>query len=150
MVTIREATVADIDTLYSLITAIAEHHKQAQYVLTSKTELEQAGFSETPSFGALLAEVNGEIAGYCSYTWNYSIWLGATNMNIDDVFVWDKFRGQKVGEALMFKAKEVCIKNGASRIRWEVEQDNHRAIKFYQNLGAQLDIKGLFRWNLNE
>ena len=38
----------------------------------------------------------------------------------------------------------------ASRIRWEVEQDNHRAIKFYQNLGAQLDIKRLFRWNINE
>ena len=130
--------------------AIAEHHEQAQYVLTSKAELEQAGFSDNPSFGALLAEVDGEIAGYCSYTWNYSIWLGATNMNIDDVFVWDKFRGQKVGEALMHKAKDVCIKIGASRIRWEVEKDNLRAIKFYQNLGAQLDIKGLFRWNINE
>ena len=62
MVIIREATVADIDTLYSLIIAIAEHHEQAQYVLTSKTELEQVGFSENSSFGALLAEVNGEIA----------------------------------------------------------------------------------------
>lgn len=47
MVIIREATVADIDTLYSLIISIAEHHEQAQYVLTSKTELEQVGFSET-------------------------------------------------------------------------------------------------------
>ena len=62
MVIIREATVADIDTLYSLIISIAEHHEQAQYVLTSKTELEQVGFSENSSFGALLAEVNGEIA----------------------------------------------------------------------------------------
>jgi len=130
--------------------AIAEHHAQAQYVITSKAELKKSGFGEKPLFGALLAEVNGEVAGYCSYTWNYSIWLGATNMNIDDVFVWDKFRGQKVGEALMLKAKEVCLKNGASKIRWEVEQDNHRAIKFYQNLGAKIDIKGLFRWDLTQ
>jgi len=150
MVTIREAKKEDIDTLYNLIMAIAEHHAQAQYVITSKAELKKSGFGEKPLFGALLAEVNGEVAGYCSYTWNYSIWLGATNMNIDDVFVWDKFRGQKVGEALMLKAKEVCLKNGASKIRWEVEQDNHRAIKFYQNLGAKIDIKGLFRWDLTQ
>jgi len=150
MLTIREATKSDIDTLYNLIMAIAEHHDQSQYVITTKKELEQAGFSDNPMFGALLAEVDGEIAGYCSYTWNYSIWLGAANMNIDDVFVWDKFRGQKVGEALMLKAKDVCLKNGASRIRWEVEKENLRAIKFYQNLGAQLDIKGIFRWNINE
>ena len=69
-------------------------------------------------------------------------------MNIDDVFVWQEFRGQKVGELLMMKAKEVCEKAGCKRIRWQVEKDNNGAIKFYQRLGAELNIKGLFNWEL--
>lgn len=148
MVTIREATISDIDVVYELIIAIAKHHDQEEYVVTTKNELINFGFKNAPSFGVLLAEIDGEVAGYCSYTWNYSIWLGSTYMNIDDVFVWEKFRGMQIGELLMLKAKEVCISNKASRIKWEVEQDNHGAIKFYERLGADLDIKGFFRWDV--
>ncbi|KGJ98365.1 GNAT family N-acetyltransferase [Thalassotalea sp. ND16A] len=148
MVNVREATISDIDIVYDLIIAIAKHHNQEQYVVTNKDELIDSGFADKPTFGVLLAEAEGEVAGYCSYTWNYSIWLGSTYMNIDDVFVWEKFRGKQIGEALMLKAKDVCLAKGASRIRWEVEQDNFGAIKFYQRLGANCDIKGLFRWDV--
>lgn len=148
MLTVREATISDIDTVYDLIIAIAKHHNQQQYVVTTKNELLTSGFGSASSFGVLLAELNGQVAGYCSYTWNYSIWLGSTYMNIDDVFVWENFRGKQVGETLMRKAKEVCLNKGASRIKWEVEQNNHGAIKFYEGLGAKMDIKGLFRWDI--
>lgn len=148
MVTVREATLSDIDIVHDLMTAIAKHHNQEQYLVTTKDELINAGFRDAPSFGVLLAEIDGEVTGYCSYTLSYSIWLGSTYMNIDDVFVWEKFRGKQVGELLMLKAKEVCLEKGANRIKWEVEQDNHGAIKFYKRLGANLDIKGLFRWDV--
>ena len=84
MVIIREATAQDIDVVYDLMIAIAEHHDQAQFVVTDKSELAQSGFGPMAKFGVLLAEVNGKIAGYASYTWPYSIWLGADYMNIDD------------------------------------------------------------------
>jgi GNAT superfamily N-acetyltransferase len=148
VVTVREASILDIDIVHDLIIAIAKHHKQEQYVKTNKQELKKSGFGDIPSFGVLLAEIDGKTAGYCSYTWNYSIWLGSSYMNIDDVFVWENFRGQQVGEKLMFKAKEVCLDKGASRIKWEVERDNHGAIKFYERLGAIIDLKGLFRWDV--
>jgi len=148
VVTVREATSSDVDTVHDLIIAIAKHHNQEKYVVTNKNELLKSGFGSTPSFGVLLAEIDGEVAGYCSYTWNYSIWLGSNYMNIDDVFVWEKFRGKQIGESLMLKAKEVCLSKGAKRIRWEVEQDNHGAIRFYERLGANCEIKGLFKWNV--
>ncbi|MEW6996137.1 N-acetyltransferase family protein [Colwelliaceae bacterium BS250] len=148
MVTVREATISDVDIVYELIIAIAKYHNQEQYVLTNKEELINSGFGDTPAFGVLLAEVNGNVAGYCSYTWNYSIWLGSTYMNIDDVFVWEKFRGKHIGESLMLKAKEVCLAKNAGRISWQVEHDNYGAIKFYERLGANLDIKGFFRWDV--
>lgn len=67
--------------------AIAKYHVQEQYVKTNKQNLIDSGFGKTPSFGVLLAETDSEVAGYCSSTWNYSIWHGSNYMNIDDVFV---------------------------------------------------------------
>ncbi len=148
MITVREATLSDLEIVHDLILAIARHHDQEQYVVTTKEELAASGFGIDPVFGVLLAEVDGVVAGYCSYTWNYSIWLGSKCMNIDDVFVWDQFRGKKVGEILMLKAKEVCLASHAKRIQWEVEQDNHRAIQFYERLGANVHLKGIFKWDI--
>lgn len=148
MLVIREATRADVQTVFDLILAIARHHDQEHYVVTTPAELEEAGFGDTPSFGVLLAEIDGEIAGYASYTWNYGIWLGGSYMNIDDVFVWERFRGQEVGKALMLKAKEVCRARGAKRLKWEVQEDNNSAIRFYQRLGAEIEVKGVCRWEV--
>jgi GNAT superfamily N-acetyltransferase len=148
VITVREATISDVDTIYDLVIAIAKHHNQEEHVVTDKDELAKSGFGNNQSFGVLLAEFNDEIAGYCSFTWNYSIWLGSSYMNIDDVFVWEKYRGQQAGEKLMLKAKEVCLAKGAARIKWEVERDKHAAIRFYKRLGANIDIKGLFRWDV--
>lgn len=150
MVTIREATLTDIDVVYDLIIAIARHHNEEQHVITNKAELEASGFGPEAKYGVLLAEVDGQIAGYASYTWNYSIWLGASYMNIDDVFVWEEFRSQKVGHALMLKARAVCRDHGVPRLKWEVEQDNHQAIKFYQRLGAKVNIKGVCHWGADD
>ena len=147
---IREATSEDVDVIYDLMMAIARHQNQEQFILTDKSELLKSGFSESPKFGVLLAEVNGEVSGYLSYTWNYSIWLGMSYMNIDDVFVREEFRSQKVGEALMRKAREICKDKGISRVRWEVQKDNVRAIQFYERLGAELTIKGVFRWKIDQ
>ena len=50
----------------------------------------------------------------------------------------------------MLKSKGVCLAKGASRIRWEVEQDNVGAIKFYQRLGANCEIKAFFDGTLHQ
>ncbi|MEH6631835.1 MAG: GNAT family N-acetyltransferase [Halopseudomonas aestusnigri] len=148
MVKVKEAGLEDIDIVYDLIKAIAKHHDQEQFVTSTKAELENSGFSDVPKFGVLLAEIDSQIAGFASYTWNYSIWSGSSYMNIDDVFVWEEYRGQKVGEALMKNARTLCEKRGVKSIKWEVEEDNIKAIKFYKRLGAEVDIKGICRWSL--
>lgn len=149
MVKIRKASKNDIDTLYDLIMGIAKFHDQEKYVITSKQEMLNSGFGESPKFGALIAEYNGQIAGYLSYTWNYSIWNGSDYMNLDDLFVWSEFRRQKVGLELMKYAKDICKDKNIGLIRWEVEKNNTKAIEFYKRLGAQITEKGIFRWNLN-
>lgn len=146
MIHIIKATEDDIDVLFELIIGIAKHHNQEQYVLTNKEEMLKSGFKENSKFGALIAKFDEEVAGYVSYTWNYSIWEGGDYMNIDDLFIWEKYRGNKIGEHLMQKASEVCKKRNISKIKWEVEEDNLGAIKFYERLGAELNTKGIFKW----
>ncbi len=150
MLVVREATRDDVDIVYELIIGIASHHDQERYVMTNKDELLRSGFGKSPQFGVLLAEKDGKVAGYASYTRSYSIWLGNSYLNIDDLFVWEQFRGQQIGEALMRKVQEVCQSIGISHIRWEVQKDNHSAIKFYESLGAEVNLKGICRWNVNQ
>ncbi|MGX1930273.1 N-acetyltransferase family protein [Flagellimonas sp. 2504JD4-2] len=148
MVKIRKATSDDIDVLFELILKIAAYHNQEQYVNTDEEKLLNDGFGTNPRYGALIAEVNGKSVGYLSYTWNYSIWTGGEYMNMDDLFVLEDQRSQKIGLQLMEYAKNMCQEKGMELIRWEVEKDNTRAIQFYKDLGAEINVKGIFRWKL--
>ena len=69
-------------------------------------------------------------------------------MALDDLFVNGQFRGMEIGKNLMEKAKELCINRNASVIKWEVEMNNEKAIRFYRRLGATINIKGIFKWHL--
>jgi len=88
--------------------------------------------------------------GFVSYTINYSIWSVDYYMNVDDVFVLGQYRGGNIGESLILEIKSICKKDGISKVRWEVQSDNLGAIKFYEKLGATLNVKGIFSWNLEK
>lgn len=147
-VLVRQATVEDVAVVHQLIQAIAKHHSLEAFVQVTEEILARDGFGSDAKFGVLLAEVDGNVVGYASYTWFYGIWLGATTMLIDDVFIWETYRGLGIGNMLMQKAKDVALANGVARMKWEVEADNHGAIRFYKRLGVSVDIKGVCRWDL--
>jgi len=150
MITIRHATDADVEQVFELISAIADHHGQSHFVLTDTAELRKAGFGDHPKYGVLLAEYRGRVAGFVSYTIAYSIWLGRQYMHIDDVFVDSKFRGKHIGKSLMLEARKYSESLGISRIKWEIQKDNHRAKSFYERLGAEYYEKGVFAWDWSE
>ncbi len=146
-VRVREAGVDDMDTLHALICALAEHHGQRASVRATADDLRRDIAGPEPRFGALLAELDGLVAGFVTWTWLHSIWLASRVMNVDDIYVEVACRGQGVGEALMHAARDACRARGAPRLRWEVEADNAAAIRFYERLGARLRSRGLFGWD---
>jgi ribosomal protein S18 acetylase RimI-like enzyme len=150
MTNIRHASSTDVQQIYDLIHAIADHHGQSQYVKTNTRELLASGFGDDPSFGVLLAERENDIVGFVSFTINYSIWLGEQYMNIDDLYVDASSRGLGIGEQLMQESRNHCLRIGASRIRWEVQADNRSAIRFYERLGARMSEKGVFSWDISQ
>lgn len=146
MIKIRRASKDDAERLFELITAIAEHHNQARYVLTNQDELLAAGFGDNPKFGAMIAEYEGVTVGFVSYTIQYAIWLGRDYMRIDDVYVDANYRGKNIGERLMREARALCDTLGISRIKWEMQRDNEGARRFYERLGASYHDKDVFTW----
>ncbi len=147
-VSVRRAGEDDVALVISMIREIADHHSQGEFVMTTEGELASSGFGPDPRFGVLIAEDDGDAAGFASYTFQYSIWLGSSYMNIDDVFVRESYRGRKIGEELMLAARTVCTDSGLTKVRWEVQADNERAIRFYERLGAVYASKGIFRWDV--
>ncbi len=142
----RPAGREDVPELLRMIHELAGHEGDSAQVLTDAAALAAAGFGEVARFGALLAVVDGELAGFVSFTWAYSIWRDATAMNIDDVYVRANHRGRGVGKAMMYAARRLAFEAGATRLRWEAKPWNDSAIRFYERLGAPLQLKGVFFW----
>lgn len=147
-ITIRPATVTDVDQLHALMVALAEHHGQRAWLRATVDDLRRDGFGPTPSFAAILAFAGDEAVGYASYTTPYAIWLGTSYLHLDDVYVADAARGQGVGGLLMREIVAIAAARGLCALRWEVEPDNAGAIAFYRRLGATMRTKGIFTWEV--
>lgn len=143
----RRATCEDMPELMRMIHELANHEGDSAEVHTDVASLAAAGCGPTARFGALLAEVDGRLAGFVSFAWGYAIWRDATVMNIDDVYVRPAFRNRGVGVALMYEARRIARQAGASRLRWEAKPWNDGGIRFYERLGAPMKVKGVFFWS---
>ncbi|MDC6404646.1 MULTISPECIES: GNAT family N-acetyltransferase [Maribacter] len=150
MTTIRKASQKDAKELFGLIKELAKYEGQLQYLKTDLNQMTELGFSNVkpPKFEAIVVENKGVLIGYVTYTWNYSIWKGSTYMAIDDVFVCKQFRGNNIGQKLMQYAKDLCASNNIELIKWEVESNNEKAIRFYKKLGAEVNKKSIVKWHL--
>lgn len=143
---IRPAQRDDAPALHSMMQALAGHEGSSAALGIDLQTLRRVGFGPSPSFHALLAEVDGMPVGYLSYTIGYSVWSGSTIIAIDDLYVERAHRGCGAGRRLMEEARAACIRGGHGFLRWTVELANPRAIAFYDRLGARLRDKGVCTW----
>lgn len=150
MIEVKKALPADGKVLFELIKGLAVHHGQLSYLKSNSEDVSRALADDTINYEAILAYCDGKAVGCLSYSINYSVWSGNHYMHIDDVFVDDAYRSQQVGKNLMINARDICKEKGLNSMKWEVELDNPRAIKFYENLGATMSAKGFVRWYVNE
>jgi GNAT superfamily N-acetyltransferase len=132
MLTIRAATIADAALLRRLIWELADYEKAPDQVRTTEADIARDGFGANPQFRAVIAEWQGQPAGYALFFSFYSTWRGA-GLFLEDLFVRPDFRGRGVGKALLARVAEQ--ENGAF-IQWEVLNWNQPAIALYKALGA--------------
>ena len=136
MLTIRDATVADVPLLKRLICELAAYEREPQAVLITEEQLSRDGFGLEPKFRVIIAEQDGGAAGYAVLFACYSTWTGA-GLFLEDLYVREAFRGQGVGKALLSHVAETALKEGCHTIRLDVLDWNEPAIQFYKSQCAE-------------
>lgn len=136
MLTIRDAQEADIPLILELIRELAEYEKLANLVVVTAEDLRRDGFCEKPLFRVLLAEWDGQPAGYALYFYNYSTFRGRPGIFLEDLFVRPAFRRKGIGRALLLHLAQIAARENCERFEWQVLDWNTSAMEFYRSLGA--------------
>jgi GNAT superfamily N-acetyltransferase len=137
MISIRPASVRDAPLLSALICELAEYEREREQVVMTEADLARDGFGPHPKFRALIAEWNGQSAGYALFFGFYSTWEGRPGLFLEDLFVRQDFRAKGIGKALLATVAAIAQRENCYGIRWEVLDWNQPAIDFYKRLGAR-------------
>ena len=135
--TIRPATRQDIPQILRFIRALADYEREPDAVTATEADLDRDGFGPNPLFFCLLAEADGQPAGFAFYFLNYSTWLGRPGIHLEDLFVLPEFRGLGIGKALFQQVARIALEQNCARLQWDVLDWNTPAIDFYLAQGSQ-------------
>ena len=133
--TIRAAGPADLDTLLTLVDALADYEHLARPDGAARERFRKH-FEAGTYFEGLLAEAGGQPVGYALYFFTYSSFLARPTLYLEDIFVLPEHRRHGAGTALMERLLEIAREQECGRIEWQVLDWNETAIGFYHRLGA--------------
>jgi GNAT superfamily N-acetyltransferase len=137
MLSIRPAIAKDAALLAVLIRELAEYEHELDLVVVTEADLLRDGFGPQPKFRALIAEWEGQPAGYALFFGIYSTWAGRPGLFLEDLFVGSQFRGKGIGTKLLAAVARIAVAENCFGVRWEVLDWNRGAIKLYEALGAE-------------
>ena len=136
MLSIRPATGQDVTLLTTLIREMAQYDRLSEEVGVSEEDIARDGFGPSPKFRAVIADWDGQVAGYAVFFEFYSTFQGRAGLFLDDIFVRPAFRKRGIGKALLAHVAEVAWRDRYFCIRCEMLDWNNSAINFYRDLGA--------------
>lgn len=143
---IRSACEDDTGLILSFINALAEYEKLAHEVRADEDSLRRSLFGDRPAAEVLIAELDGEPAGFALFFHNYSTFLAKPGLYLEDLFVKPELRGHGIGRKLLARLAAIAEERGCGRFEWWVLNWNEPAIDFYKRLGAKaMDEWTVFR-----
>ena len=135
---IRTAAVEDLQLIFDLINEMAFYEKRPQDMTGSKEKLRYWLF-ERKIATMLIAEFNGETAGYAVYYPAFGSFAAAGKVHLEDIFLRERFRFQGLGRIFMGKVAARIIAEGYSTLEWNCLAWNRLGIDFYHRLKAQVE-----------
>ena len=134
--TIREAGVEDAPLVHKLIRELAEFEKLAHEVEATEELLCDTLLGAQSDAHVVIAEADGEPAGFAVFFFNYSTFIGRPGLYIEDLYVKPSRRGEGVGKALFSHCARVACEKKCGRLEFSVLNWNP-ARRFYERLGAR-------------
>jgi ribosomal protein S18 acetylase RimI-like enzyme len=141
IVDVRRAGPDDAATVLTMVREIAAHEGDVTDVVSDLATW--TAMLARPDVVVLVAERDGVPAGYVSAVRKLHLWLGTDILALDDLYVREGYRDAGAGRLLM---KELAALADGMLIRWEVQEDNVAAQRFYRRLGATLRTKVIAFW----
>ena len=135
MLSIRPANAGDVPVLKTLIHEFAAFERLP--VTVTEASLLRDGFGERPRFRVLMAEWDGQPAGYAFFFDYYSTFEGRAGLFLEDIYVREQYRGKKIGKVLLARVAAIAREENCFGVRWQVLDWNTPAIDFYRMLGAE-------------
>ncbi len=135
--TIRPATPADTAQILDYIKGLANYEKLSHEVVATEEAITASLFGERPDAAVLMAEWNGEPAGFALYHFMYSTFIARSGMYLEDLFVKPQFRGHGIGTALLIALAKVAVDDGHCRLDWSCLTWNEPSLNFYRGIGAR-------------
>lgn len=134
MLSIRSAHRSDVEMLKALIHEMGEYERLP--VTIAEETLARDGFGPRPEFRVLIADWDGQPAGYAFFFNCYSTFRGR-GLFLEDLFVRPQFRGKKVGDTLLAHVAAVAREEDCFGIMLSVLAWNQPAIGFFRKHHAE-------------
>lgn len=132
---IRFAVEADLTLILEFIKELADYEHLSEYV-TANEEILYKSLFEKRQAEALIADYNGEPAGFVVFFHNFSTFLGKAGIYIEDLYFKEKFRGLGLSREIFVFLAGLCQERGCERLEWNCLDWNEPAIKFYTKMGG--------------
>ena len=150
MLRLREAVPEDVPVILGFIRELAEYEREPDAVMATKADLLRDGWgfaadgrtklepAMPPRFWAIMAEWEGQPAGFALYFTSYSTWRGHHGIRLEDLYVTPALRGRGIGKALLARLAAIALEQGCPRLEWDVLEWNASAIAVYERIGARI------------
>jgi len=134
---IRPAARDDAPLLIELIGELAEYERLRDQVVLDAALLERHMFGERPAAEAVIAEADGEPAGYALFFSTFSTFLGRPGIWLEDLYVRPALRRAGIGRALLAHLAQLAVTRDCGRLEWSALDWNAPALGFYEQIGAR-------------
>lgn len=133
---IRAARPSDVALVLEFVRDLAAYERLSHLVTATEPVLAEALFGPQPGAEVLLAFERDTPVGFAVFFHNFSTFLGARGLWLEDIYVKPQFRGRGYGRTLLLHVARIAHERGCARFEWAALDWNTPAIEFYKALGA--------------
>src|SRR6056297_164600 len=106
--TLKHAEPADVPLILDLIKGIAEYEKLSHEVVATEELLMQNLFGDKPYAEVVLGYENETPVGFALFFHNFSTFTGKSGIYLEDLFVYERYRGKGYGKALLLYLAKIA------------------------------------------
>jgi ribosomal protein S18 acetylase RimI-like enzyme len=133
---VRFAESADIPRLFDLKWQLAIAERMTATICATEADWYREGFGRAGRFAALVAEIDGRVAGMLTFHERYDAQYQST-LYVEDLFVERPYRKLGAASALLADLAAHARTRDIPRIELNVREDNRAARRLYRELGFE-------------